>query len=424
MAILASAPAHATRIVVITHGQASDAFWSVVKKGVDDAGALMGVEVQYQAPQTFDMVAMKQLIDAAVASQPDGLVVSIPDAEALGDSIKAAVAAGIPVISMDSGLEVSEELGALLHMGIDEYPSGFAAGQKMKELGKTSGACVNMEVGNVALDLRCQGFADALDGNSQVIATSNDPTEIRAGVGGYLQQHGEIDAVLTAGATAFDPALAAIEEAGLTEQIAIGSFDLSPTMLAGDRRGQGAVRHRRAAVPHRLLPGDLPHDLRQVRHGADQRRADRAVVRDAGHGQAGDRAQPAGLPLICRSAAAARCLGASGGSFTGGSGGASGGASGGTSGGGSPGLPGGVPGGSLPVARAALRAACRAGFRWRGRRHLGRQVRPRPDPGQVGLSPRIEVHVASGASWLILAAMMKSFSCRPLILWVWSEIVA
>src|SRR5918995_5096690 len=159
--VLASAPAHATRIVVITHGQASDAFWSVVKKGVDDAGALMGIEVQYQAPQTFDMVAMKQLIDAAVASQPDGLVVSIPDAEALGDSIRAAVAAGIPVISMDSGLEVSKELGALLHMGIDEYPSGYAAGQKMKEIGKTNGACINMEVGNVALDQRCQGFADA-----------------------------------------------------------------------------------------------------------------------------------------------------------------------------------------------------------------------------------------------------------------------
>ena len=60
----------------------------------------MGVEVQYQAPQTFDMVAMQQLIDAAVASQPDGLVVSIPDAEALGNSIRAAVAAGIPVISI------------------------------------------------------------------------------------------------------------------------------------------------------------------------------------------------------------------------------------------------------------------------------------------------------------------------------------
>ena len=81
----AGASAQETRIIVITHGQASDTFWSVVKNGVDDAAELMGVEVQYQAPQTFDMVAMAQLIDAAVASKPDGLVVSIPDADALGD---------------------------------------------------------------------------------------------------------------------------------------------------------------------------------------------------------------------------------------------------------------------------------------------------------------------------------------------------
>ncbi len=236
--VAASASAQETRIVVITHGQAVDAFWSVVKNGVDDAAELLGVEVQYQAPQTFDMVAMAQLIDAAVATQPDGLVVSIPDADALGDSIRAAVAAGIPVISMDSGLDVSKELGALLHMGIDEYPSGFAAGEKMKELGKTSGACINMEVGNVALDQRCQGFADALDGNSQVIATSIDPIEIRAGVTGYLMQHPEIDAVLTAGATAFDPTLAAIEEAGLSGQIALGSFDLSPSMLEAIDQGK------------------------------------------------------------------------------------------------------------------------------------------------------------------------------------------
>ena len=73
---------------MVTHGQASDPFWSVVKNGVDQAAKDMGVTVEYQAPPTFDMVAMSQLIDAAVASNPDGLVVSIPDANALGPSIK------------------------------------------------------------------------------------------------------------------------------------------------------------------------------------------------------------------------------------------------------------------------------------------------------------------------------------------------
>ena len=62
------------RIVVVTHGQASDPFWSVVKNGVDQAQADLGITVEYNAPQTFDMPAMAQLIDTAVASEPDGIV--------------------------------------------------------------------------------------------------------------------------------------------------------------------------------------------------------------------------------------------------------------------------------------------------------------------------------------------------------------
>ena len=91
------------RFVVVSHGQSSDPFWSVAANGVNAAADDMGVTVEYQAPGTFDMVEMSQIIDAAVASQPDGLVVTIPDADALGPSIEAAVAAGIPVISMNSG---------------------------------------------------------------------------------------------------------------------------------------------------------------------------------------------------------------------------------------------------------------------------------------------------------------------------------
>jgi simple sugar transport system substrate-binding protein len=55
------------RFVVVSHGQASDPFWSVVQNGVNQAAEDMGVQVEYQAPDTFDMVEMSQLIDAAVA---------------------------------------------------------------------------------------------------------------------------------------------------------------------------------------------------------------------------------------------------------------------------------------------------------------------------------------------------------------------
>ncbi|MEE9251353.1 MAG: sugar ABC transporter substrate-binding protein [Alphaproteobacteria bacterium] len=253
---LATASVHAgeTRIVFVVHGQASDPFWSVVKNGVDAAAERMGVTAQYQAPATFDMVAMKQMIDSAIASEPDGLVVSIPDADALGPSIRDAVAAGIPVISMDSGEEVSKELGALLHMGINEYDSGLAAGKRMKKAGLKSGLCVNQEVGNVALDLRCQGFKDGLAGNSQVVAVSMDPTEIRNGVAAFLGQHPEVDAMLTVGAVAFDPTLAAIDEAQLTGKVQIGSFDLSPTLLQAIADGRAMY----AIDAQQYLTGYLP----------------------------------------------------------------------------------------------------------------------------------------------------------------------
>ncbi|HEY0304933.1 MAG TPA: hypothetical protein VGC44_08160, partial [Longimicrobiales bacterium] len=50
------------RIVAVTHGQSADPFWSVVSNGINDAARDLGVRVEYQAPTSFDMVRMSQLI--------------------------------------------------------------------------------------------------------------------------------------------------------------------------------------------------------------------------------------------------------------------------------------------------------------------------------------------------------------------------
>lgn len=229
------------RIVVVTHGQASDPFWSVVKNGVDAAAADMRVTVEYQAPATFDMVAMGQLIDAAVASEPDGLVVSVPDYDALGDHIRAAVEAGIPVISINSGSDHAADLGVLAHVGQTEYEAGFGGGERMAAAGVTNALCINQEVGNVGLDLRCQGFADALSaagGSSTVLAVDlADPTGAQGRVSAALQQDAAINGILTLGPTGAIPTLAALEAEGLLGSIPFGTFDLSPEVLAAVRDG-------------------------------------------------------------------------------------------------------------------------------------------------------------------------------------------
>ena len=237
-----SASSRDFRFVVVTHGQASDPFWSVVKNGVDAAARDMGVKVEYQAPTTFDMVQMSQLIDAAVASKPDGLVVSIPDADALGDSIRAAVAAGIPVFSINSGSDVAEELGVMAHIGQTEYEAGYGGGQRMAAAGITKALCVNQEIGNAALDLRCQGFADALKESgieSSVLAVDlADPTESQQRVLAALSSAPDVDGILTLGPTGATPTLKGLQDEGLLDKIKLATFDLSPEVLEAIRDGE------------------------------------------------------------------------------------------------------------------------------------------------------------------------------------------
>ncbi len=229
------------RIAVVTHGQASDPFWSVVKNGVDRAAADLGVTVEYQAPSTFDMVAMSQLIDGVVASEPDGLVVSIPDPDALGPSVQAAIAAGIPVISINSGSDVAEEFGVLAHIGQTEYEAGYGGGQRLAAAGATKAYCVNHEVGNLGLDQRCQGFADAMaeaGGTVDILEVDlADPTGSANRISAALTADETYDALLTLGPGSALPALQALEEEGLLGTVLLATFDLSPEVLEAIRDG-------------------------------------------------------------------------------------------------------------------------------------------------------------------------------------------
>lgn len=255
------------RIVAVTHGQSADPFWSVVSNGINDAAKDLGVRVEYQAPTTFDMVRMSQLIDAAVASRPAALLVSVPDADALGGAIRKALAAGIPVVSINSGADAWQRLGVLGHVGQTEYEAGFAAGERLVAAGARSVLCINHEVGNLALDERCRGLSEALQakgGRASVLAVNlADPTDAQQRIANALQRearaaganrsgvtpeyHDSPIGVLSLGPSGAAPALAAIRnlrQANVSEMkpalapgvdgnrvIHFGTFDLTSDVL-------------------------------------------------------------------------------------------------------------------------------------------------------------------------------------------------
>jgi len=239
-----SNPARANlKFYVITHGQASDPFWSVVKKGVDQAAKDMGVTAIYESPAstTFDVVAMSHLIDTAVAAHPAGLVVSIPDPTGLGPSIKAAVAAGIPVISINSGSDVAKSLGVLVHVGQTEEQAGIGGGQKMGAAGVKHALCVNQEVGNAALALRCKGFKEGLAQTGGTITeigvNLSSPTQTQQTIEAALQHDPTIDGILTLGPTGATPALKALQDLNKIGKIKLATFDLSSDVLNAIKAG-------------------------------------------------------------------------------------------------------------------------------------------------------------------------------------------
>jgi len=228
------------KIEIVTHGQAQDGFWGVVRNGVKAGASQMGVTATYNAPaQESDMPGMVSLIEAAIAKKPTGLVVSIPNPEALGPTIKKAVDAGIPVVSMNSGSDVFKELGVLAHVGQTEYEAGLGAGQRFKEAGVKNAVCFNQEVGNKALTLRCNGFFKGLtDSEEGKVLTGqiSDPAGITATIAAALQSDPTIDGLLTLGPSAAKPALDAVTASGKT--IHMATFDLSADVLTAIKDGK------------------------------------------------------------------------------------------------------------------------------------------------------------------------------------------
>ncbi|MFC0544922.1 sugar ABC transporter substrate-binding protein [Kutzneria chonburiensis] len=238
-----SAPANGTatgggpiNVAVVTHGSAGDSFWNVVKNGATDAGKQLGVNVTYNSDG--DPGAQSKLIDNAVAQHVDGLVVSMANPDALKTSIQAAVKAGIPVITINSGQSQSAAFGALAHVGQDEAIAGQQAGAKLKTAGKTNLLCVIHEAGNVGLAQRCDGAKQGFGKTTNLQVDINNPTDVEAKIKGALQTDPSIDAVLT-----LNPqiALSAVNAAKETNSKAtVATFDLNSDVVSAIKAGQVA----------------------------------------------------------------------------------------------------------------------------------------------------------------------------------------
>lgn len=227
--MLFAGSAMAEKYIMVTHTQGTDPFWPVVEKGGRDAAEALGVEFEYRFAPSGDMADMAKLIESAVATNPDGLVVSLPDPDALGNAIRAAANAGIPVVTINSGLESSKAVGAIMHVGQPERLAGEKAGERAMAEGVTNGLCLNQEAFNTALVDRCTGYFDAMGKDLNMIDVSNDVAQIKTRTAAALQADPSIDALLAIGPHVCEAAAEAVDEIGA--EIHLACFDMTPGVI-------------------------------------------------------------------------------------------------------------------------------------------------------------------------------------------------
>lgn len=223
---------------VITHGDAGT-FWSVVEAAVRDAEALIGCEVNYFG-SINDAQAQSQEIEAAIAAGSDGIAISLADPAGVEAAARAVTEAGIPLYTINSGLNNYRDLGAVTHIGQDEIVAGWGAGRRFNDAGATKLLCARQEQTNVALEERCDGAAETFNGEvvSEFVGLDQNPDEQENTIAAILQGNPDIDAVLGVGPNLPLRAVAAGESAG--RDLVIGGFDLSGDLLSAIEAGDVA----------------------------------------------------------------------------------------------------------------------------------------------------------------------------------------
>ncbi|MBF6296415.1 sugar ABC transporter substrate-binding protein [Nocardia amamiensis] len=221
-------------VAVVTHGSPGDAFWNVVKNGAEAAGKDLGIRVEYNA--SGDPGQQAKLIDNAVAQGVDGLVVSLANPEALRPSVEKAVAAGIPVVTINSGEAESAKFGAFVHVGQSESLAGQAAGRRLADAKRTKMLCVIHEAGNIGANQRCEGATKAFGNATTLQVDINNPTDAQSRIKGALEADRSIDAVLTLNSQVAARAVDAVREAGSAATVA--TFDLNSDVVEALRAGR------------------------------------------------------------------------------------------------------------------------------------------------------------------------------------------
>ncbi len=244
-----AAVADGAKIFVIG-GKPDDPFWSIVKRGAEDAGKVVAAEggsVTWLGPQNYDSLGTDaaELIRQAIAQHADAIVGPDWQPDAMDPAFKAVVDAKIPLIIYNAGgIAAADRLGAMNFIGSDPYKAGYAAGDYFAKHDMKEAVCLNTLPGAANIEAFCKGMTDGVaagGGKGSVLplpATSfGSATAVAQALKGHLLQNPQINAVFAIGNVDTNSAISGVTQAGKKGKVQVCGMNIDETALGNIKGG-------------------------------------------------------------------------------------------------------------------------------------------------------------------------------------------
>lgn len=249
----------------VTHMGPADPNTNWYLEGIKAIEKILPVKVIYSAPEVFSVEKQRELIEAAIAAKPDGLVVSITDPVAFEEPLKRAIANGLPVVAVNiPDMRPEEErIPYIAYVGGDEYLTGYKVAERVYKECEARGVkpvkalFVNHHVGHTGIMARYKGWCDFFEplGVETIhLAASEDPAVLYEVTRSGLEAHPDINLAFIPSGWACVWAHKAIKDLGLEDKILVGTVDDSPFSLEGILRGHVVCSHSQQFFLQGFLP--------------------------------------------------------------------------------------------------------------------------------------------------------------------------
>ena len=220
-------------IAMVTHGPPGDTFWDLIRKGAETAAAKDNIELKYSAELRRPI---RPTWCRTRRQQGRCTRCHLGQARSTAPAVKAAVAAGIPVVALNAGIDAWQALGVKAYFGQDEKISGEAAGKRLAAEGAKKVVCIIQDQGNVALESRCAGVKAGFGGAVENLnVNGTDMPSVQSTITAKLQQDPSIDYIVALGAPIALTAVQAADTAGSKARIA--TFDTNAELVDAIKSG-------------------------------------------------------------------------------------------------------------------------------------------------------------------------------------------